>query len=149
MSVLNRSEIITAANAKTRYRLSGHEAEVGSRMSALGTAVGQCLLSGMSGDDLKSVIRSSLPVRPDTDIRELKKKILIEARKNGYVIDDGGFDPDLRCVAAPVYDYQGEITAAISACGDSSSLSLQRCQEICGDVVKCADEISRKIGGIR
>ena len=51
-----------------------------------------------------------------------------------------------RCIGAPIYDYKGDIVAAISASGDKHVLGDDRIDEIAEYVKKAAAEISEKMG---
>mgnify|MGYP000551973714 FL=1 len=51
-----------------------------------------------------------------------------------------------RCIGAPIYDYRGEIIAAVSASGDKHVLTDDRIQEVAEYMVKAAGGISEKMG---
>ncbi len=51
-----------------------------------------------------------------------------------------------RCVAAPIFDYRGEIIAAVSASGPPSLLSDERVPQVAERVVKTAKKISHRLG---
>ena len=56
-------------------------------------------------------------------------------------MDDGEYEKGHRCIGAPIYDYRGDIIAAISASGDKHVLTDDRIEEAAGYVVKKAKEI--------
>ena len=43
---------------------------------------------------------------------------MLKVRKQGWAMDDEEYEIGHRCIGAPIYDYRGEIIAAISASGD-------------------------------
>lgn len=63
-------------------------------------------------------------------------------------MDDGEFEKNHRCIGAPVYDYKGDIIAAVSASGDKHVITDDRIEEISEYVMKTASEISKAMGYI-
>ncbi len=51
-----------------------------------------------------------------------------------------------RSVGAPIYDYKGDIIAAISVDGDRHVLTDQRIEEVAQYMMRNAMEISEKLG---
>ena len=45
-------------------------------------------------------------------------------RSRGWAIDDEEAELGHRCIGAPIYDYRGDIIAAISASGPTAALTL-------------------------
>ncbi len=66
-------------------------------------------------------------------------------RAQGWAIDDEEYLMGHRCIGAPIYDYRGEIIAAISASGPLSLVSDERISEIIEKVQEAASMISRKL----
>ena len=81
------------------------------------TAIGKALLA-FSPDECKNYVLSqkSLTRYTSTTITssEALKRELDGIVKTGYSQDKGEFTPNLWCIAAPVYDNNGEVTAALS-----------------------------------
>lgn len=48
---------------------------------------------------------------------------MLKVRKQGWAMDDEEYEIGHRCIGAPIYDYRGEIIAAISASGDKHILT--------------------------
>src|SRR5690606_13103672 len=46
--------------------------------------------------------------------KDIFEQVLAAVRENGYAYDNEENEPGVRCVAAPVFDYSGQIVAAIS-----------------------------------
>ena len=62
------------------------------------------------------------------------------------MIDNEEFEIGHRCIGAPVYDYRGDIIAAISASGSTSILTDERIPEIVEYLKQTAAEISQNMG---
>lgn len=67
-------------------------------------------------------------------------------RRRGWAIDDEESEKGHRCIGAPIYDYRGDIIAALSASGPVSLLTEDRIESVAEYVKKQALEISRSMG---
>ena len=67
-------------------------------------------------------------------------------RAQGYAIDDEESQPNHICVGAPIYDYRGEIIAAVSASGNKSVVMRQGLPQVIDAVKKAAAGISKRMG---
>lgn len=121
----------------------------GARVPAYCSSLGKCLLSGLSVDRLEKSMKdcSFIKFTPATisGIEELHQE-LIKVRRQGWAIDDEEYEPGHRCIGAPIYDYRGDIIAAISVSGDKHVLTDERIEEVAEYMVKNAMEISVKLG---
>ena len=121
--------------------------QIGLRMHAYCSSLGKCMLSGYSRKELGEIMKdcSFIKFTPNTisNIEELHK-----VRKQGWAMDDEEYEIGHRCIGAPIYDYRGEIIAAISASGDKHMLTDDRIEPVAEYVTKVALEISRGLGYI-
>ena len=78
-------------------------------------------------------------------IDELHKELL-KVRKQGWAMDDQELEIGHRCISAPIYDYRGDIIAAISASGDVRVLTDDRIEDTVEYVRQAALELSRSMG---
>lgn len=67
-------------------------------------------------------------------------------RLNGYAIDDEEWNPNIRALAAPVWNYDRNIRATLSIAGPKVRMSRQRMEELAQLLVKAAQELSAKLG---
>jgi len=123
--------------------------QIGRRVPCYCSALGKCLLSGLA--DVEVEIRLSQMDYVEhtkhtiTNKDELFKQI-VEARKNGWAIDDEEHELGVRCVAAPIYDYRGKIVAAVSISASTEVFTMDRVEEFVQNVKKAAKEISLRLG---
>ena len=61
-------------------------------------------------------------------------------------MDDEEYEIGNRCIAAPIYDYCGDIVAAISVSGSTHLIPNERIEEIAEVVKETALEISHGLG---
>ena len=68
-------------------------------------------------------------------------------RNQGYALDDEEHAVGLRCVAAPIFDENGQPIAAISLSGPKARLVDSRLGELGGAIAQTAEEITQALGG--
>lgn len=123
--------------------------QIGLRTPAYCTGVGKALLSGTPEEELEALLRRTEFTRftPNTimDVSELMKDIK-RVRRKGWASDNEEHELGIRCVASPIYDYRGEVVAAVSTSGVMRVLEPDRDAEIAQYVTACAREISSRMG---
>jgi DNA-binding IclR family transcriptional regulator len=124
---------------------------IGSRVPAYRTAVGKAILAWLGEDALRAVIDAGLPAvteRTTTDPARLRAE-LERVRRRGYAVDDRENEPEVRCVAAPVFDHAGTVAGALSVSGLASRIPPARVHEIGPVLIQAGLEISRSLGSSR
>jgi IclR family KDG regulon transcriptional repressor len=76
-----------------------------------------------------------------TSANQLKKQ-LREIRKKGYALSDREQIADVRAVAAPIRDINGQVVAALGITGPAYRINKKRVREFAELVVQYADKIS-------
>lgn len=125
--------------------------QIGARVHAYCSALGKCLLSSYSKQELDFLMKecSFRKLTPNTiasmeDFHEEMAKV----RRQGWALDDEEFEIGYRCIGAPVYDYRGDVIAAISASGDIRVLKDDRIEDTAEYVKQVAKKLSRSMGYI-
>jgi IclR family acetate operon transcriptional repressor len=122
---------------------------VGSARPAHATAIGKMLLSAVPAPELDRLL-ASLPLPPITPKTivdpETLKAVIREAGENGIAFDDGEFDADVRCLAAPVFDFRNRMIAAIGISAPIWRFGLGRIGEVTELVQSSARDLSRQLG---
>ena len=72
---------------------------------------------------------------------------LARVRERGYAIDDEELTPDVRCVAAPIFDFFGAVIGCVGISGPASRMSDERLGVMGSRVRDTADAITQKLGG--
>lgn len=121
---------------------------VGRRAPATCTAVGKVLLAYADCEFKDRISRGSFMKYTDQTITdpEIFLQELEKVRKNGYAIDNEEHEKHVRCVAAPIWNHEGQAVAAVSITGPSVRMTLERIQELAPVVVSTALDISRRLG---
>jgi IclR family acetate operon transcriptional repressor len=124
---------------------------IGSRVPAYRTAVGKAMLAWLGEDALQVVIDAGLPAvteRTTTDPERLRAE-LERIRRRGYAVDDRENEPEVRCVAAPIFDHTDAVAGALSVSGLISRITPARVHEIGPVIIQAGLEISRCLGSSR
>ncbi len=115
------------------------------------TSAGKVLLLNYTPQMLQKFIetRGLAALTPNTIISpEDLVTTLQHIREDGFAIDDEEYEQGIRSVAAPVYDYENKITAAISVSGPTNRMNYQKINHIKKYVIESAQEISKVLGHI-
>jgi DNA-binding IclR family transcriptional regulator len=120
---------------------------VGSRRPLYCTAMGKSYLAHADQTVLEAVLVRGMPRRTPTTLTSPDglAEALALIRRTGYAIDDQENEPEIRCVAAPVFDHRGKIAAAISLSGPATRMPVERLHDLSVLVVEAAAEISRTL----
>jgi IclR family KDG regulon transcriptional repressor len=121
---------------------------LGTRAPAHCTSVGKVLLAYQGAEVVQQVIDNGLKRYTEntiTDAETLRAE-LATIRQKGYAIDDEEIEPGLRCVAAPIRDHSGHVTAAISVAAPIQRMTKKNIQTTIPSVVTAAEAISRRLG---
>ncbi|WP_194914145.1 IclR family transcriptional regulator [Catenulispora rubra] len=121
---------------------------VGSRAPAYCTASGKAMLAWLPEETVQEVVAAGM--RPITawtlsDESQLRAD-LARIRARGYSIDDRENEPEVRCVAAPIFDHTGEVAAALSISGLTSRMTVARVRTLGSVVAQVGQRISRELG---
>ena len=73
---------------------------------------------------------------------------LSQVRERGWASVSEELEVGLNAVAAPVYDANSQVVAALSVSGPSYRLGLERFEEVAKLTIDAADAISRRLGWI-
>ena len=113
------------------------------------SSTGKIFLSYLHRDRLADIVRTARPERrtPHTLITVTQLKREVEATlKRGYSLDNEEFNLGVRCVAAPVFDADGNVTAAVGITASTIRFTKDRIPELAEKVRATAAELSRLIG---
>lgn len=123
--------------------------EVGAQRPIHCSAVGKCLAAWLSEQELNNLLKQIDFVRktpktitsPYTFRQELKR-----IRARGFAFDDEEHIPGIRCLATPVWDYSGEVRAALCVVGPKNHLPKRRLKEIYRALNKVSAHLSARLG---
>lgn len=122
---------------------------VGRAYPAFCSDAGQAVLWDADDDEVRAVFSATVfqPAGPNAP-RSTEDFLarLREARERGYSIVDEEAEQGLYSVAAPVWDFRGEVVAAVQVVGERIALS-PRTDTIARACCAAADTLSARLGG--
>lgn len=113
--------------------------------TGLGKAVLAFLPARELDDYLQTVTFVAMSPKTITDPQALKIEIA-SIRQRGYAVDDEELSLGLRCVGAPIFDYLGRPTYALSVSGPSLRMSAEKIESIQAKLRPLCRQISHQIG---
>lgn len=123
--------------------------EVGGRQPMHCTGLGKVLLAHRPPADVKSIVSRKglqrLTPKTITTMAQLEAE-LAKARRDGYALDDREVMEGLRCVAAPIFNQEGQVRYAVSVSGLYSNIQGESLEHIVRMVKLCASNISHAMG---
>lgn len=125
---------------------------IGSRAQMYCTAVGKILLSGMPQAKFENLV-SNMEFVPRTTATITSKEELIEEiekiKQLKYALDNVEYQEGVRCIAAPIFDFHGNIIASFSISGPSTRVTMDVVNTVLIDKIKSTSkEISLNLGYI-
>ena len=123
--------------------------QIGERKPAYSSSLGKCLLSNLSGSQLNDAMANcqfkAFTSHTITSLREFREH-LRQVRAQGWAIDNEETSLGHICVGAPIYDYKGEIIAAVSASGSTAVITKEYRPVVIETVQLTARAISLRMG---
>ena len=147
LTVLDHGEVITVDRIEGKHSLS-LQTRVGERRPAYCTASGKALLAFLPAGDVDKILAAGMPAVTKQTITspDAMHQHLAEVRRRGFAWDDEERVEGVRCVAAPVFSYEGRVAGAISIAMPTLRTSLERLWQLGIEVRTAAEEISQLLG---
>jgi IclR family transcriptional regulator, KDG regulon repressor len=127
----------------------GLDARLGRVMPLHCTGVGKTLLAFQGEELLNQVAQSPgltrMTAHTLTTLPQLRRE-LERIREQGYALDQEEAVEGLRCVAGPVFNYEGRVVAAFSVAGPATRVTPARVPEIAQLVRETSQQISYRLG---
>ncbi|NIZ14086.1 HTH-type transcriptional regulator BhcR [Phaeobacter sp. HF9A] len=115
------------------------------------SGIGKALLAQMDADRLERRLREGLRAfTPSTIVTpQALREDLRNSLARGYSYDNEERNIGMRCIAAPVFDVNGEAIAGISVSGPTSRVTAAEIERLGRSVVEAAHALTASIGGRR
>jgi DNA-binding IclR family transcriptional regulator len=148
-SVLER-DCTVLVQRSTGTQLVTIDFQIGDRGPLHSTSIGKVLLAYQDPATVEAAIGRGLPRSARNTITDpaLLRAELRKVRAQGYAYDDMEFADDMRCVAVPVIEKDGQVTSGISLSGPASRYSRQKLRELRDCAMEAARELSLNLGGM-
>jgi len=113
------------------------------------TALGKIILAALRPDQLQRFLER-VELTPSTEKSITEPAALLreiaEIRRSAIAFDDGEFNPEVRCVAVPVYNFTGDVVGALGISGPVWRMSDQMLQSRAKAVKAAANRLSSEFG---
>ncbi len=140
-------EKLESQSVKARsFRLSS---QVGLTRPMYCSGVGKVILAYLPEKEVEQIWNSSDIVKKTaytiTDFKEFKKELKL-IRSRGYALDNEENEIGIRCMAVPVFDYHDTPQYALSISTLVSRMPDERLEELAGQLLATARDMSRVLG---
>jgi IclR family transcriptional regulator, acetate operon repressor len=142
LAVLEHDEVVYVAQAPSRHSMRMFT-EVGRRLLPHGTGVGKAMLSQMSPNEVRDLLRrTGMPAYTPNTFRDPDQLIahLTEIAARGYALDESEQEMGVRCIAVPVKGTPSP--AAISVSGPAGRLTDEIVAKVAPIVQRVAEAIA-------
>jgi IclR family KDG regulon transcriptional repressor len=113
------------------------------------TALGKIILAALRPDQLKRFLER-VELKPSTKKSITEPSALLreiaEIRRTAIAFDDGEFNPEVRCVAVPVYNFTGDVVGALGISGPLWRMTDQVLPGRAKTVQAAASRLSNEFG---
>jgi len=147
LGVFDGSQVVSIEKMDSPHGLASN-VTVGKGAPAYCTAVGKALLAFQPEPVLEHVCRPGLTrytPRTITDPARLRRE-LVKIRTSGYAVDDEEHQPGVRCVAAPIRNFSGNVIASLSISGPATRITKEAIPSLAQRVKEVAGKLSVRLG---
>jgi DNA-binding IclR family transcriptional regulator len=149
LALLDETEVVYIDKVESQQRIRMFSA-IGKRGPAYCTGVGKAMLAFLPEQRQRELV-GRMSMRRFTKNTFVNRaaflRHLAEIRARGYSKDLEEHEDQIRCTAAPIFDYRGEVIASLSVTAPSFRFTLKRLDEIAPLVVQAAGNTTRSLGG--
>lgn len=148
LGVMNNYEVVYIDKVEGTETI-GMTSKIGRRVPAHCTSLGKTILAYSNEEYVDELLeKKGLPRYTAQTIVEPQKlkEHLKEIKKKGYAVDDEEQELGIRCIAAPIFNYNGEVMASFSISGPASRMSEERVENLSNLITRFADKISSEFG---
>lgn len=147
LAVLHDTEILYLRNIDSPHAVRTRS-YLGVRMPAYCTSEGKVLLAFSPQLVVASVMRSNLIPRTEQTVTDKTQlaKLLAQVQVAGYAIDDEESEIGMRSVAAPIFNANGSVVAAVGLSGPTQRVTKAGLKKFSALVMEVSHAISARLG---
>lgn len=141
-----KSYVIDQVRSKREYDLP---AQVGMIESWHSSSVGKCVLAYKPHAYIERVLAEhgmkKYTEKTITGMAKLYAELDL-IRKMGYAFDDEECTLGVRCVAVPIFNYNGQVNHSIGVSGPKTQMTQSRIEAFLPKMMECGKQISEELG---
>lgn len=120
------------------------------------SATGKALAAQLDESQLKKIIDNAsaknilerYTEKTITGFSELLDELAL-TRQRGYALDNEEYEPGIKCVAAPIFDYTGSVVATIGVSDTVSKIEAATIEALAEKLMAAAADISSNLGYVK
>jgi DNA-binding IclR family transcriptional regulator len=147
LEILAGDQVLVVDEIIGGYLMSGVPS-LGSRWPVHAVSTGQALLAFMPREQAAALLR--VPLRPVTAFTITDRAALLveldAVRARGYSVADESLEVGLVAIAAPVFNHDGQVVAAVSIAGPKVRITPECLPQVAARVRVAAERVSAQIG---
>ena len=149
LAVYNNGDVVYLYKAEGTGSIQT-TAQLGSRRPAYCTALGKVILANLPIEETDRIFEKKLVKLTEKTVVDRVRlyEEFAAIRVNGYSVDDEGVEVGLYCLAVPIYNYTGNVIAAISVSGPLKRMEDNR-ERLVEELKNTGAVISRRLGFVR
>lgn len=148
LGYLNEDEVVYIDKVESKSGIRMYSSP-GKTAPVHATALGKVMLAHLTNQEREKILsKTDLYQKTKKTISSRKKleEELKKINKRGYAVDDEEFEEGIRCVASPIFRYDGKVEAAVSVTGLAAQMEKEDLDDLALLVRGTAEEISTKLG---
>jgi IclR family KDG regulon transcriptional repressor len=147
LSIYDNEHVFYIEVLRGNYALS-IAAAVGQRLPAYCTASGKLFLAHLPESETEKIVAHPLKsyTRNTITSPSVLRAHFEKIRQRGYSTDDEEFEVGIRAIAAPIFNQEGKIVAALGMPSPSSRMTLDRTEIIARALMDATRAISHRMG---
>ena len=148
LGILDSGEVIYLDKVESTATIRMYS-QVGKRVPAHSTSLGKAIMAHLSEEQVKEILEEKgMEKNTENTITEVDKFLnhLEKVKKQGYAVDNEEQEEDIRCIAGPIFNHQGNVVAAFSISAPITRMTESRINELAELVVEYSQKMSRSLG---
>lgn len=146
--VYDQGEVVYIEKLEGNETLRMHS-KVGKRAPMHCTSVGKAIMAHQPSGIVHEIVdRKGLPMHTEKTITDKDKLFqeLVKVKQEGYALDLEENENGITCIAVPIFDHSGNVTAAVSISGPTMRMSAERLEQLKEEILRTGKLISSRLG---
>lgn len=149
--VYDQGEVVYIEKLEGNETLRTHS-KVGKRAPMHCTSVGKAILAHLPEKDVLTIMeRKGMPFHTAHTFTKIEVLLeeLNQVRNRGYSLDLEENEYGITCIAAPVFDHQGNAVAAVSISGPTTRMTKERLNQLGPIMIQTSQQLSARLGHVK
>jgi len=147
LGILRGEEVISIETCESSFGLRSN-VYIGKTVPLHCTGVGKALLAFLPPEEISRILKSKREKYTENTIIERKKleEELRKVKEKGFAVDNMEHEKGIRCIAAPIRNYENKVIASLSISGPSMRITKDKILQLSSMVKDAVYKISKDFG---